>query len=122
MTSIEVQKLISAFNKILKDEHEIMKDTPIGDFKGVRLEADEYKIIKPFLFLKKKITYQIGDVVITTEGPLNTSLVYTDDYALISIPDKEMPFLFDALKIILQREQYGYHTKLKKYSKGVGDG
>ena len=117
MTAIEISTLIRAYTKLLHNELESMKDTIIGDFEGVRLEADEYEIIKPFLFMRRKAAYQIGDVTLTTDGVLNAASVGTDDYALIRIPDDEMVFLYDAIKSALLQEQCGHRIKFKKYSK-----
>lgn len=116
MTQNEISKLKAAFTKLMVNEPEVI-DGFFGPFEGIKLQRDEYEIIKPFLFLMRDSTYKIGSVTLTVNDSLHVSCHGSSEYVWVKIPKISLVFLNDVIEFLIMQEQFGHHIKFANFTK-----
>lgn len=115
MTKQEREELVDAYNRFVNQEEHTINILGI-EVNERDVSAKDYEVLEPFLHAWVEYTFKIGEVEISTDGPLGFSTItYADGGKAIGVrSERDIYELMQMIETVLQWDGVGRHIPRKK--------
>lgn len=109
MKAKEIEALMNAYNRLVKQTIEDKECFGLIEV-ALRINDKDIEILRPFLRAKKKVTYSVGDVELSSDGMVYSAELTEGDTKYLIFPNKRVLYdtLYDLREMI---EHVAYSAK-----------
>jgi len=109
MKAKEIEALMNAYNRLVKQTIEDKECFGLIEI-ALRINDKDIEILRPFLRAKKKVTYSVGDVELSSDGMVYSAELTEGDTKYLIFPNERVLYdtLYDLREMI---EHVAYSAK-----------
>ena len=109
MKAKEIEALMNAYNRLVKQTIEDKECFGLIEI-ALRINDKDIEILRPFLRAKKKVTYSVGDVELSSDGMVYSAELAEGDTKYLIFPNERVLYdtLYDLREMI---EHVAYSAK-----------
>ena len=109
MKAKEIEALMNAYNRLVKQTIEDKECFGLIEI-ALRINDKDIEILRPFLRAKKKVTYSVGDVELSSDGMVYSAELTKGDTKYLIFPNERVLYdtLYDLREMI---EHVAYSAK-----------
>ena len=109
MKAKEIEALMNAYNRLVKQTIEDKECFGLIEI-ALRINDKDIEILRPFLRAKKKVTYSVGDVELSSDGMVYSAELAKGDTKYLIFPNERVLYdtLYDLREMI---EHVAYSAK-----------
>jgi len=109
MKAKEIEALMNAYNRLVKQTIEDKEYFGLIEI-ALRINDKDIEILRPFLRAKKKVTYSVGDVELSSDGMVYSAELTEGDTKYLIFPNERVLYdtLYDLREMI---EHVAYSAK-----------